>query len=241
MSGSRRPAPMRCASVVFDSTNMRTRLLNTLAHINERHQWSHNDVYAPFAVYHARRARRAGAVTGLDVGCGTGGLLRRLARVLPEVTGLEPDPDTVDMATASVRSLANVEMVRTAFPTSEQPRFDFVSMVAVRHHLPLQQGVRAAREVVTPGGRLVIVGCYREDPRSGRWLEIVSLLMNPLIGLMLHPRRASALPQNMTAPTTDPPDSYMQIRGALHALLPGVKVRRCLFWRYTAVWLAPPN
>lgn len=124
---------------------MRTRLLNTLAHINGRHPWSHNDAYAPFVVYHAWRARRAGAVTGLDVGCGTGGLLRRLARVLPEVTGLEPDPDTADMATASVRCFANVEVIRTAFPASEHSRFDFVSMAAVLHHLPLQQGVRATR------------------------------------------------------------------------------------------------
>ncbi|TDE12999.1 class I SAM-dependent methyltransferase [Jiangella asiatica] len=195
-------AGLRCAVHRFCLTgaNMRTRLLKTLARINEHHPWSHNDAYAPFVIYHAWRGRRAGAVTGLDVGCGTGRLLRRLARVLPEVTGIEPDPDASKKATASTKDRSNVTVVQSAFPTSEHSRFDFVSMVAVLHHLPLHRGIRAAREVVTPGGRLIIVGCYRDEPRSQRWLELVSLLMNPLIGLVLHPRRASEPPREHDGP-----------------------------------------
>ncbi|PZF80961.1 class I SAM-dependent methyltransferase [Jiangella anatolica] len=220
---------------------MRTRLLEALARVNRRHSWSHNDAYAPFVLYHAWRGRRAGAVTALDIGCGTGGLLRRLARVLPEVTGIEPDPGTAKKAAASTRDLSNVTVVQSAFPTSEHARFDVVSMVAVLHHLPLHQGIRAAQEVVAPGGRLIIVGCHRDEPRSGWWLELVSVLLNQLIGLVLHPRRASELPENMTAPVAAPADSYTEIRADVHASLPGVKVRRGLFWTYTAVWLAPPS
>jgi hypothetical protein len=58
---------------------------------------------------------------------------------------------------------------------------------------------------------------------------------------VLHPRRASELPESMAPPTAEPTDSYAQVRAALHASLPGVKVRRGLFWRYTAVWIAPPS
>jgi len=210
-----------------------------LARINAAHPWSHNNGYAPFVLHQARRARRAGAVRGLDVGCGTGDLLRRLGRVLPDVTGLEADPETARAAAEATAGLANVTVFSTSFPAAEQRPYDFVSMVAVLHHLPLEDGVRAARAAVNPRGRLVIVGCYRGETRSDALLSHASLLLNPLIGLVLHPRRAFGLPASMGAPVASPEESYGRIRGALRAALPGVRVRRGLFWRYTAVWVAP--
>jgi len=32
---------------------------------------------------------------------------------------------------------------------------------------------------------------------------------------------------------------YKQIKAVAPEVLPGVKMRRSLFWRYTAVWIAP--
>lgn len=216
---------------------MRTRILRTLSRINEAHPWSHNNAYAPFVLYQAWRARRTGAVTGLDVGCGTGDLLRRLARVLPQASGLEPDPATAEKASAATRGLENATVVSGSFPTTEPSRYDFVSMLAVLHHLPLEDGIRAAKESLKPGGRLVIVGCF-EGP-AAQWSEVLSLGFNPLVGLLLHPRRATRIPECMTAPTAKATDSFERIRDALVSSLPGVRIRRGLFWRYTAVWVAP--
>lgn len=216
---------------------MRTRILGTLSRVNEAHPWSHNNAYAPFVLYQAWRARRDGATTGLDVGCGTGDLLRRLARVLPEVTGLEPDSATAEKASAATRDLDNATVVSGSFPTAESPRYDFVSMVAVLHHLPLDAGIRAAKESLNPGGRLVIVGCF-EGP-AAQWSEVLSLALNPLVGLLLHPRRATSVPECMTAPAAKATDPFQRIRDALVSSLPGVTIRHGLFWRYTAVWVAP--
>ena len=110
-------------------------------------------------------------------------------------------------------------------------------MVAVLHHLPLGRGIEAAGAAVAPGGRLVIVGVYREERRDALF-SIISLVLNPIIGLVRHPRRAARLPANMAAPAVPATDSYRQIREVLHAALPGVKVRRGLFWRYIATWHA---
>jgi hypothetical protein len=65
------------------------------------------------------------------------------------------------------------------------------------------------------------------------------VFLNAGIGAIRHPRRARATRENMTAPTAEPLETFEQIREAAQAVLPGVRMRRSLFWRYTAVWEAP--
>jgi SAM-dependent methyltransferase len=216
-----------------------TRLLTALDRINQRHPWSHNDAFSGFVLRQAQRTVREGGSTALDIGCGTGNLLRRLAPLFSQVVGIEADPETAGRAAAAVLPWPTATVVNADFPADSQV-YDFVSMVAVLHHLPLTEGIRAARSAVAPGGRLVIVGAYREEAPDAPF-SIISLALNPLIGLLLHPRPARRIPQNMGAPTADATDSYRQIKEALTAELPGVKARRTLFWRYLAVWQNPQS
>ena len=208
-----------------------------LNRVNATHPWSHNDAYAGFVLRQAARAVREGGTSALDIGCGTGNLLRRLAGHFPEVVGVEADPATAELAAAAVRSLPNASVLHASFPLADGRRYDFVSMVAVLHHLPLRAGIEAVRAVVAPGGRLAIVGVYREEP-SDAVLSVVSVLLNPVIGMLRHPRRADSPPDNMTAPAVPASDSYRVIRDALREALPGVSVRRGPFWRYSAAWRA---
>ena len=177
---------------------------------------------------------RDGGSTALDIGCGTGSLLRLLAPMFGEVIGVEADSATAALAAAAVRPWSTATVVNARFQPDAR-RYDLVSMVAVLHHFPLIQGIAAARASVAPGGRLVIVGVYREEP-SDALHSMVSVVLNPIIGILRHPRRATELPPNMTAPTVRVTDSYREIRRALRAELPGVTVRRSLFWRYVAIW-----
>jgi len=213
-----------------------TRLLHVIDGVNQTHPWSHNDAYSWHVLWRARRSRREGAATALDVGCGTGNLLRRLAQLFPQVVGMEADPATAALAASAVSPWPGATVINSAFPDDSQC-YDFVSMVAVLHHLPLGPGIDAARAAVAPGGRLVIVGVYREERRDALF-SIISLVLNPIIGLVRHPRRAARMPQNMAAPTVPATDSFRQVRDALHTALPGVTVRRGLFWRYIATWRA---
>jgi SAM-dependent methyltransferase len=211
------------------------RVFAALNQFNERHPWSHNDVHAGWVLRQAEKTRRDGGVAALDIGCGAGGLLARLSKKFSRVVGVEADPATADAARSATRWLPNVRVVDGAFPIDDQ-RSDFVSLVAVLHHLPLQQGVAAARAAVAPGGRLVIVGVSREEDRVDMALSLVSVILNPVIGMMKHPRRAQAMPAEMTAPTAAASDTYSEIREVMREILPGVRMRRSLFWRYRAVW-----
>ncbi|MGN8048113.1 class I SAM-dependent methyltransferase [Curtobacterium sp. 22159] len=215
-----------------------TRLLSRLGRFSDEHPWSHNDAYAPFVLWHARRMGREAAV--LDVGCGTGTLLRCLARSGRVIVGLEPDASTAANARIRVNGLPNVTVREEPFDLTaqEEPRYDLVTFVASLHHLPLTPALEAARSVLRPGGRLVIVGLARETPRDLPW-SIASVLLNAGVGVLLHPRRAVAPPESMTAPTTMPLLTFGEIQTVASRVLPGIRMRRSLFWRYRAVWSAP--
>jgi SAM-dependent methyltransferase len=215
-----------------------TRLLCAIDRINQRHPWSHNDAYSGLVVRQAKRARREGGATALDVGCGTGNLLRRLAPLFPRAVGIEADPATAALAEAAVLPWPAATVVNASFPVDSH-RYDFVSMVAVLHHFPLVAGIQAARRAVAPGGRLVIVGVYREEPTDALF-SITSLVLNPIIGLLRHPWPSAQLPPNMSAPAVPATDAYSRIKNALQAGLPGAKVHRRLFWRYMATWQNEP-
>lgn len=211
--------------------------LAVLERVNAAHPWSHNDAYARFVLRHARAMRRRGGDTAVDVGCGTGNLLSALAEIFPTAIGIEPDAGTA--AAAAGRFTGDAVLIESrAFGSEPQGAYDLITFVASLHHMPLRAALQDARAALRPGGRVVIVGVARETSkdalRSG-----ASLLLNPLVGLVRHPSRATRPPAHMQAPTTAATQSFDEIRAFASEVLPGIRMRRRLFWRYTASWEAP--
>ncbi|CAL9406469.1 Trans-aconitate 2-methyltransferase [Streptomyces sp. enrichment culture] len=214
-------------------------LSSRLHRFNQRHPWSHNDHYGPWT---AGRVAASGARDVLDVGCGTGNLVALLRRRVTSatVTGLEPDPATAHAAAERFAGDPAVTIVQAGFADRDRRRrWDAVTLVAVLHHLPLVPTLRELRGCLAPGGRLVIVGCHRQAGPADLLAALPAVLANPLVGLAKHPARATAPPPHMTAPTTDPRETLSDIRAAAARELPGARIRRRLFWRYTLVYDAP--
>ncbi|MEU4550054.1 class I SAM-dependent methyltransferase [Nonomuraea dietziae] len=213
-------------------------LLSRLDRFNRRHPWSHNDHYGPWV---ADQVAASGARHVLDVGCGTGNLVALLSRRASTVTGLEPHPATARAAAERFADDSAVTIVNADFAGRPQGRWDAVTLVAVLHHLPLGPTLRELRGCLTPGGRLVVVGCFRESGPADLLAALPAMAANPIMGLVKHPARAEALPLHMTAPTADAQETLADIRAAAARELPGARIRRRLFWRYTLVYDAPPQ
>jgi SAM-dependent methyltransferase len=141
---------------------------------------------------------------------------------------------------ANLAHLENADVREESFDLipRDQPCYDVVSFIAVLHQLPLRPALQAARSLLRPGGRLIIVGLAQETPAGLPWSP-VSVFLNAAVGAIRHPRRALATLENMTAPTSEPLETFEQIKAVAREVLPGVKMRRSLFWRYTAAWVAP--
>lgn len=213
-------------------------LLAVLNQFNATHPWSHNDAYTPFVLRHARAVRRAGGRIAVDVGCGTGNLAARFAEVLPEVIGIEPDERSASIAASRFAGSERVRIEHRQFGDEPRDGYDLVVFVASLHHMPLRPALQHAREALRPSGRIVVVAVAKETaadtPRS-----LVSLALNPLVGFIRHPRRAAAPPVAMLAPTAEPTETFDEVRTAAAEVLPGIRFRRRLFWRYTGHWTAP--
>ena len=97
----------------------------------------------------------------LDIGCGTGYLLRQLARQCPQATelaGIDPAPSMIEAA------VGLADDARLRFSTSVAERLPFpngsfdlvVSTTSFDHWSDQQAGLRECARVLVPGGRFVL-------------------------------------------------------------------------------------
>ncbi|MEV0247202.1 class I SAM-dependent methyltransferase [Nocardia sp. NPDC050712] len=201
---------------------------------NRRHPWSHNDVYGSWV---AGRVAASGARSVLDIGCGTGNLIDRLRSRVARVTGLEPDPAAARAAAARFAGEDSVVIEQAGFEQLDPDRrWDAITLVASLHHLPLAQTLRAVDLRLAAGGRLVVIGCFRESGPVDLAVGTVAMAANLVVGKLKNPRPAVDLPLGMTAPTAPPRETLPEIRRAAAEHLPGARVRRRLFWRYSLVY-----
>jgi ubiquinone/menaquinone biosynthesis C-methylase UbiE len=113
----------------------------------------------------------------LDVGCGTGALLRVLADRLPttvELAGVDPAPAMIDVGLAALGARSNVRLElapaeRLPFP---EAHFDLVlSTVAFHHWADQAAGLSEVGRVLRPHGLLVLV-----DHFAVGWLRVLNVI-----------------------------------------------------------------
>lgn len=130
----------------------------------------------------------------LDVGCGSGYLLRLLASRCPgatELTGVDPAPGMIKVAAASAPFIPGNERLRFSVGVAEHlpfrdGSFDLVvSVTSFDHWSDQQAGLAECHRVLVPGGHLILV-----DQFSG-WL--VPTLLFSRSGKARTRRRANRL------------------------------------------------
>ena len=193
--------------------------------------WNHNTHHHRWLL----GALPARVGTAVDVGCGDGLLLERLARRCAEVVGLEPDPATAARARARTAGSDQVRVETTGlleWPAAEGS-VDVVCAVASLHHLDLVTALERVRALLRPGGVLVVVGLAREEG----WVDHLAGAAGLVAARALEARHGGA--RDPGVPVRDPGLSWAETRAAYAAVLPGTQLRRRVLWRHTALWRRP--
>jgi 2-polyprenyl-3-methyl-5-hydroxy-6-metoxy-1,4-benzoquinol methylase len=154
-----------------------------------------------------------------------------------KAVGIDTDPETIAIARSLSTDNANVEFHTTTLTEVADTDYDVVTAIAVVHHLDLSVALTAMRRLTKPGGKLLIVGCYRSATASDYLIDVVAIPANLLTGL-LKSRHASSAQIAMSAPTAPACTTMGQVRKVVAEVLPGARVRRRLFWRYTLSYTA---
>lgn len=131
----------------------------------------------------------------LDVGCGSGLLLAKLAERCGAVVGVDPDAAALRAAAGRLTSYDNGTLLQADVLTADLPDgcFDLVTAVASLLHLPLQAGLVRLAALVRPGGRLIVVGLYRRSTVSDYLTSAAAFPGGELAGVATrsHPGRRS--------------------------------------------------
>ncbi|WP_399885063.1 class I SAM-dependent methyltransferase [Streptomyces sp. BBFR51] len=217
-------------------TSLPPRLLQALDRFNAAHPWDHN------THYHRRILRQLPHRFGsaLDVGSGTGDLARLLATRAAEVHGVDSDPAITSRARAlTPEGTAASFTVADALTELPAGPHDVITCVATLHHLPFTEALDAFRRHLAPGGTLVVVGLYRPQTATDHLLGATAVLPNAVIGWLKNRGRSATPPTSMTARTRPADMPFSAIAATAHTVLPGARLHRRLFWRYTLTWRHP--
>ena len=202
--------------------------------------WSHNLHYHRVIL----GAVPPGCERALDVGCGTGALARHLKRLVPHVTGIDRDERSIQLARAHPGA-TGIRYRQADFLTAsfEPASLDLVTSIASLYHMDARAALRRMSDLLRPGGVLAVVGLARAS-----WPAELAALIPASAGTQLHlaasairRRGAPGRPAIAYQPPViwPPPMTYRDMRLLATDMLPGVRYRHHLYWRYSLVWTKP--
>lgn len=202
--------------------------------------WSHNLHYHRVILDAVPR----GCEKALDVGCGQGARTRQLSRLVPNVTGIDRDQQSIEIARAHPGAADIDYLLGDFLATSFQPgSLDLVTSVASLHHMDAEAALRRMSDLLRPGGVLAVVGLARSIS-----LADAGFIVPAVIGTRLHraagarKRRGAAgrpAPAYQSPVSWPPPLTYRDMRRLAARVLAGARYRHHLYWRYSLVWTKP--
>lgn len=205
--------------------------------------WDHNAYYHRLLLRQMPQpCRRV-----LDVGCGAGAFAARLAQSSKHVDALDRSAAMIEEAKR--RTPDNVSCVLADVLADPLPGkdYDAIFSISALHHMPLQDALPVLAAALRPGGVLAAIALPRPDVRRELPVEIVAAVGHRLLGTIFLTERL--LGRNggfakdsarATIPVVmDPALTTREVAHQAAAVLPGVRVRRLLFWRYLLIWQKP--
>ena len=190
--------------------------------------WNHNTAYYGWIDKHVSGCRRI-----LDVGCGDGSLAACLDDGRREIVGIDAARSCIRQA-LSANGSAHAAFLCCAFQDYRpEESFDAVVFAASIHHMNMEKALKKAVSVLSPGGRILIVGLASPSTLPDHLLELLRVLPSGILSALHRIRTAEELgtPASYAFPPMD------EIRRTAEALLPGAVIRYGLHYRYLLEWV----
>jgi SAM-dependent methyltransferase len=205
--------------------------------------WNHNAYYHRLLLdqlpQHCRRV--------LDVGCGAGSFATRLARRVEQVDAVDRSPAMIEIARQRTPDNVNCILADVLTDPLRGGDYDAIFSISALHHMPLQDALPRFAALLRPGGVLAAIALPRRDPLRELPTEVVAAVGHRLLGALFVAARSVGSKDWFAKDSThaampvvmDPALGTREVADQAGAVLPGVQVRRLLFWRYLLRWDKP--
>lgn len=210
---------------------------NEIAELGSGPKWNHNNCYFPYLLKHIPN----GTGTCLDIGCGKGELTALLSQKASKVIAVDLANKMIEFACAN-NGAENIEYICGNILDMEfaPQSLDIIISTATAHHLPYDWLLEFAKDKLRPGGKLILLDLAKVDSIADYIVWGFAAIPNVIMNLVMNGRLHKDDPH-----TTEvwrrhgEHDQYMtlrEIRSLAAHHLPGAKVCRKLFWRYSLIW-----
>jgi len=199
--------------------------------------WNHNAHYHKFLIGQIpERCRHI-----LEIGCGTGKFSRLLAGRAESVLAIDLSPQMIRLARESSKLYPNIDFVTGDVMTYPLPenQFDFIATLTTIHHLPIESILRKIKKALKPGGAFVCLDLYQRSNLNDLFFDIVAYPANLFLTLIKTGKPRAPMEVRKAYTEHGKTDTYLtlpQIERTCAGILPGARVNRHLFWRYSIVW-----
>lgn len=211
-----------------------------IARLPDEGRWNHNHHYHGYLLKHLP----ARINTALEIGCGAGDFCCLLAARADQVLGIDLSSEMLRAARERSADYPNIDYQQLDVLTWDMPirQFDCVASIATLHHLPLATMLLKIRDSLKPGGVLLVLDLYKPETRSEMLYAGLAVLPNILVKLAKDGLRQPSEEARAAWDAHGKDDVYprlSEVRRLCADILPGAKVRRHFFWRYSIVWKKP--
>lgn len=196
--------------------------------------WNHNGHYHNYLLSKVPSP----CTSALDIGCGIGHFAARLSAVCTWVEGIDSDQRAIDFAKRTFGSIGNLTLncKRLQDCALQENGYNFVSLIAVLHHMGLRETLKQVKRTLSPGGVVAILGCFKEATLGDFLRALVAAPVNVVNKIA----KGSLLSNGaIRMVTKEAKETLAEIRQTMNEVLPNHEFKRHLFWRYSVVWQKP--
>lgn len=170
----------------------------------------------------------------LDIGCGLGLFALKLAERTEIVDALDADAAILKEASTQ-HNASNISYQHANFFEADLPQdsYDAIVAIASLHHMDLEAALKKIKMLLRPSGKLLILGLYRERTILDYMYSLISVPFNIIYSSWHH---ASIVMPRSIAPSRPAQLSLKEIKVMANTLIPGFRIQRHLFWRYSLIW-----
>ena len=199
--------------------------------------WNHNTHYHKFLLKHL--PEDCGQV--LEIGCGAGNFSRMLAQRAEKVLAIDLSAQMIHLAKSRANLYPNIDFVKCDVVSYDlrDNQFDCIATLTTMHHLPMMHILKKIKKALKPGGIFLCIDLYKRSNLGDLIFDFAAYPADLFLRLIKTGNLRLFSKERQAYAEHGKTDTYLtmqEIKNITTDILPGAKLSRHLFWRYSIVW-----